>query len=95
MAVPVLLGVLALCTRLYAPGRGSTCLHWFFFVCWPCARGNMPLYVDPRDHTGLFWRVRPMLVAVRLWIRIQVPVPALLAVLAMCTWLLASGGCFT
>ena len=40
-------------------GRASTCLHWPFSVCTPCARVCTPLEVHPRTCTGPFRCVPP------------------------------------
>ena len=69
---PALFGVFVMCTRLYALGRGSTCLARPFSVCSPCARGCTPLDVDPRAWAGPFMCVRPVYVVVRPWTWIHV-----------------------
>ena len=85
--VPVraLFDVFAVCTWVYASGRLATYPYRPFSVCWPCARGCMPMDVAC---TGPFRYVGPVNVVIRLWTWTCVPLPALFRVFAL---LYASG----
>ena len=91
VAVPVLLGVLALWTRLYAPARGSTRPYRPLSACSPCAGSCTPLDTDPSACTGPIGAVGHVHVAVGLRRLFHVAVPAILCGFALCTWLYSPG----
>ena len=84
--VPALFDVSPRCTWLYATAGGSTWLCRPFSVCRPYARGCTPLDVDPIGCAGLFRFLGfvHLLIRLRTWFNVPVPVLFNVYVLFMC-----------